>query len=86
MTYSNTDCHKHNNERNGSWGASMQAGNLAEIEPLGSKLSLEIECAVHFPAYGKNMFECKCGVTFPLFIVQAGNWKEIREIHKNGRR
>ena len=66
----------------GSWGAYAQEGNLDELDTLGSRLSQEISCPVHYPAYGKNLFECICGVTFPLFLLKGGDWNKIREIHK----
>jgi len=69
-----------------TWGAYVQQGNLQEIEMLGSQLSKEIDCPVHYPAWNKNMFECKCNITFPVYIVKAGNWDMVREIHKNGRK
>lgn len=69
-----------------TWRAFAQQGNLQEIDILGSRLSREIDCPVHYPAYNKNMFECQCGVTFPVFLVKSGDWDKVREIHKNGRR
>ena len=68
----------------GSWGAYVQAGNLAELDPLGSRLSMEIHCPVHYPAYGKNIFECYCGVTFPLYLLKGGDWEKVRELHERG--
>jgi len=53
---------------------------------LGSQLSKEISCPVHYPAWNKNMFECKCNITFPYYIVKAKDWDRVREIHKNGGR
>ena len=70
--------------RRGSWGAYVQGGNLEEIDLLGSKLSLEISCPVHYPAYGKDIFECRCGIPFPLYVLKGGNWDKIRELHKKG--
>lgn len=73
-------------ERDGSWGAWLQGGDLQDLERLGQRLSLEIGCAVHYPAYGKHMFECMCHVTFPVYVIKGGDWNKIREIHKNGHR
>lgn len=70
--------------KRGSWGAYMQSGNLGELELLGSRLNLEISCPVHYPAYGKNLFECRCGVIFPLYILRQGDWDKIRELHQKG--
>ena len=68
----------------GSWGAYMQEGNLADLDALGSQLSIEISCPVHYPAYGKHIFECMCGVLFPMYLVKGGDWDKIREHHKKG--
>ena len=64
-----------------TWGAYIQTGITEEIDGLGSQLSLEIGCAVHYPAYNKNLFECKCGVIFPLYVVRWKNWELIRRKH-----
>ena len=63
------------------WGAYAQSGKLQEIDHLGSELSLAIHCAVHFPAYNKNLFECMCGVVFPLYMVKGERWNEIVQKH-----
>lgn len=55
-----------------------------ELEELGAKLSVELGCPIRYPAYDKNMFECKCGITFPLFVVRGGNWDAIRKKHEGG--
>ena len=64
-----------------SWGAYVQQGKLEELDQLGSRLSIEIGCPVHFPAYNKNLFECMCGVVFPLYLVKGQNWAMIKEKH-----
>lgn len=69
-----------------SWGAYLQPGLDEEIEELGAKLSIEIGCAVHFPAYNKNLFECMCGVIFPLYLVKSRDWKLIRKKHSEERK
>ena len=68
-----------------TWGAYIQTGITEEIDNLGSQLSLEIGCSVHYPAYNKNLFECKCGVIFPLYIVRGRNWELVRRKHKEER-
>jgi len=68
-----------------TWGAYIQTGITEEVDSLGSQLSLEIGCAVHYPAYNKNLFECKCGVIFPLYIVRGRNWELVRRKHKEER-
>lgn len=69
------------------WGY-FQQGNyqMPEIDELGSQLSLEIDCAVHYPAFGKRLFECRCGVIFPTYLVASRNWKLIRKKHIEERR
>lgn len=68
----------------GSWGAYIQHGNLEELEILGSELNSHIQCPVHFPAYGKNLFECKCGIVFPYYMVKSKRWEEIIKKHNRG--
>jgi len=70
-----------------SWGYFMQ-GNAQqeEIMELGQALNNHTQCAVHYPAFGKNLFECKCGVTFMVATVKeavrTGDWSLVDEIHK----
>jgi len=64
-----------------AWGAYMQPGLEGELDTLGSKLSVEIGCPVHYPAYNKNLFECRCGVIFPLYLVKSRNWGLIKQKH-----
>jgi len=64
--------------------ALMQNDNYNELMGLGLRLSNEIGCAVRYPVYGKNMFMCDCGVTFPVYVVKAGNWDLVREMHSKG--
>lgn len=68
------------------WEAYTQKGLTEEIDSLGSRLSREISCPVHYPAYGKNLFECHCGVIFPLYLVKGGDWGLIREKHLEERK
>ena len=63
------------------WGAYIQNGFDEELDKLGAQLSLEISCAVHYPAYGKHMFECKHDVMFPVYIVKGGDWDIVRQKH-----
>ena len=58
-----------------------QPGLSEDIDGLGSKLSTVIHCPVRYPAYGKHIFECRCGVIFPLYLVKTGNWDLIRKKH-----
>lgn len=75
----------------GSWGYFLQGQELQQrVELLGSKLSLHLHCPVHYPAWGKRLFECKCGVLFPVWAVEAavasGDWSEVDKLHKEGYR
>ncbi len=64
------------------WGHYMQGSSqVMEVDELGSILSIVLDCPVHFPAWGKNLFECKCGVIFPLYVVKGGDWKAMKEKH-----
>ena len=49
---------------------------------LGKKLNLAIGCPVRFPAYDKNVFECKHHVPFPLFVVAGQPPEVLRELHE----
>lgn len=65
------------------WGYYMQSNQAwLEIDELGSKLSIEIGCPVHYPAFGKRLFECRCGVIFPVYLVAGRNWDLIRHRHE----
>jgi len=66
-----------------NWGYYQQGNGIGE---LGGRLSIEIGCAVHYPAFGKRLFECKCGVIFPVYLVDGGNWELIKRKHIEERR
>lgn len=64
------------------WGYFQQgADQMQEVMELGKKLNLAIDCSVHYPAFGKNLFECKCGKIFPVYIVKGHSSEELAEIH-----
>ncbi len=68
-----------------SWGFLMQGSDqMIEVEELGAKLSTVIHCPVHYPAYNKRMFECQCGVLFPVYFLKGNldNWDIIIRKHK----
>ena len=66
------------------WGAYVQgSGQFQNIDELGKKLSLAIDCPVHYPAFGKNMFECKCGVIFAVYIVRGRSPSKLAELHND---
>lgn len=71
------------NMSNTGWGYFMQGNeNQEELERLGIKLNSAIDCPIHYPAFGKRLFECWCGVIFPLFVVEAHNEEFLRKVHK----
>ncbi len=70
----------------GTWGYYVQGnGQQLEEDELGAILNLKINCAVHYPAYNKPLYECLCGITFPLSIVQhcrkINDWSYVQEKH-----
>ena len=65
------------------WGYHQQMSQgWLEIDELGSQLSIELGCPVHYPAFGKRLFECKCGVIFPAYLVAWKNWDLMRKKHE----
>lgn len=70
-----------------TWGSYVQNGNLQAIEHLGSELNLHINCPVHYPAYNKRLFECKCNIFIPVWMVEAaektGDWSLVEELHNS---
>lgn len=70
------------------WGYTMQ-GNAEweEIDQLGIYLNLTIDCAIHYPAFGKRLFECKHGVIFPVYVVKQyfkfDGQLELKSKHQN---
>ena len=75
----------------GSWGYFQQGSHDQQmVSILGAELSKVIHCPVHWPAYDKGMFACKCNILFPTFIVQGahdiGDWSKVIKLHEEGRR
>jgi hypothetical protein len=73
---------------NTGWGYYMQGSDQQiEIEEIGAKLSSVLHCPVHYPAWGKRMFECGCNITFPVFALSVAlhndNWAPIIEHHNS---
>ena len=71
------------------WGYYMQGNERTqEIEEWGAKLSTVLHCPVHYPAWGKRLFECHCSILFPLFVVQAAidsdDWSAVVKQHEEG--
>jgi len=69
-----------------TWRAYTQSGEPELIDSLGAELSRRINCPVHFPAYNKNIFECMCGVIFPLYVVKGKDWPAIITKHDEERK
>lgn len=66
-----------------NWGSHIQGGNQTRtIDEMGSRLSLLLHCPVHYPAFDKRIFECRCGVLFPMFMLEGRTDGEIIEHHK----
>lgn len=57
---------------------------MVEVEELGVRLSTVLHCPVHYPAFGKRLFECKCNIIFPAYVVLGRSDAELIEIHKKG--
>ena len=68
------------------WGQYIQGSDQQqEVDELGTKLSEVLHCPVHYPAFGKNLFECRCGVIFPLYLLRSGKWDMVRRKHEEER-
>ena len=55
---------------------------MQEIDELGLKLNNAIECPIHFPAFGKNLFECYCGKIFPVYVVKGSTSTQLKILHE----
>ena len=74
-------------EGKGSWGIYVQGGDdYQETLRLGAELSKHLKCPVHYPAWNKNIYECKCLILFPTFMVKyavaSGDWSKIDAKHR----
>lgn len=64
------------------WGYFEQGSDqLQEIMELGEKLNKAIGCPIHYPAFGKRLFECTHGIVFPVYVVQGNSQDTLRELH-----
>jgi len=75
---------------NTGWGYFQQGSDqMQEVEAMGSKLSEVLDCPVHYPAFGKKLYECHCEIVFPAYMVKAamdsGNWDDIKRKHSEGK-
>ena len=71
------------------WGYFQQGSDqMHEIMELGELLNSKIDCPVHYPAFGKNLFECKCNVIFPVYMVKGARavdiWDLVYQVHAEG--
>jgi hypothetical protein len=66
----------------GNWGSYIQSGGWEHIDELGKRLSLVINCPVHYPAYNKRMFECSCGRCFALYLVESFDDATLISYHR----
>ncbi len=67
------------------WGFYEQGSDqLQEIMELGDKLNLAIDCPVHYPAFGKRLFECHCNMIFPAYVVRGNTSAKLKEFHTRG--
>jgi len=65
------------------WGYFEQGSDqLQEVMEMGEKLSKAINCPIHYPAFGKRLFECKCGRIFPVYVVSGRSSEELASIHR----
>ena len=68
------------------WGYYMNTPlNMQEVDELGAELSTVLHCPIHYPAFGKHLFECRCGVIFPVYIVRGKDWPAIVRRHEEER-
>ncbi len=53
----------------------MQEGTLGEVDKLGMRLSVEVNCVIRLSGYGKDIFICNHGVEFPIAkLKENSNW------------
>lgn len=71
----------------GNWGSYSQGGDSWErIDQAGTALSSVLSChVIHYHAFNKRLFECKCGIIFPAWMVEAAtmtnDWSLILQKH-----
>lgn len=70
------------------WGYYVQGGEQTQLlDACASQLSIKIGCVVHYPAWNKRLFECECGVLFPVWMVEhavnSSDWDEVLRIHND---
>lgn len=71
-----------------TWTSYNNGNNQEELDKLGSQLSLILHCPVRYceAQYHKPIFECKCGIIFPVFVVsgalESNDWSQVIKRHK----
>lgn len=69
------------------WGFFQQgADQQLEVHELGLRLNKVLDCSIHWPAWGKNLYECKHGVTFMPFMIKGYSDDKLKEIHEEGKK
>ncbi|MFH1031098.1 MAG: hypothetical protein V1767_00805 [Chloroflexota bacterium] len=64
------------------WQPVEQGGEqLQFIDFQGRRLSLLWDCAVRYPAFEKNEFECRHGLSFPYFVIAGASDVELIMFH-----
>jgi hypothetical protein len=52
------------------------------VNSIGSRLSVDIDCPVKWPGFGKNVFVChKHGAIFPLYRLRGNDWSWVKKYH-----
>lgn len=68
-----------------SWGYFEQGSDqVQEVMELGEKLNSAINCPIHYPAFGKHLFECMCGRIFPAYVVKGHSADSLKKLHTEG--
>ncbi len=65
----------------------MQEGTFNGIDALARRLSLEIDCSIRLPTYGKRVFVCSHNIAFSINRLEDSNdWLWVKEHHDRGRK
>jgi len=60
----------------------MQEGRLPEVDVVAKRLSLEINCILRLPAFGKNVLVCGHGVPFSITrLRESSDWTWAKDRH-----
>lgn len=69
----------------------MQEGvGSGEVELIGRKLSIVINCAVRWPELKRTVLVCHCGVIFSITMLRdayhSNDWSKVTAHHNKNRR